>query len=106
MGTRMAPSYAIIFMHYLGTNFLTSYPKQPKIWLRFIDDIFMIWKDGEQQLRWFLEALNNYHPTRKFTHTMDKNEIAFLDTIVYRSPTNRIYTRIYHKPTDQKHYFH
>ena len=39
-------------------------------------------------------------------HTMDKNEIAFLDTIAYRSPTNRIYTRIYHKPTDQKHYLH
>ena len=29
MGTRMAPTYAIIFMHYLETNFLTSYPKQP-----------------------------------------------------------------------------
>ena len=37
---------------------------------------------------------------------MDKNEIAFLDTIVSRSPTNRIYTRIYHKSTDQKHYLH
>ena len=102
----MAPNYAIIFVHYLETNFLTSYPKQPKMWLRFINDVFMILKDGEQQLRRFLEALNNYHPTVKFTHTMDKNEIAFLDTIVYRSPTNRICTRIYHKPTDQKHCLH
>ena len=66
----------------------------------------MIWTDGEQQLRRLLEALNNYHPKIKFTLPMDKNEIAFLDTIVYRSPTNRIYTRIYHKPTDQKHYLH
>ena len=96
MGTRMAPNYAIIFMHYLETNFLTNYPTPPKLWLRFIDDIFMIWKDREQQLRMFLEALNNYHPTIKFTHNMDKKEIAFLDSIVYRSATNRIYTRIYH----------
>ena len=66
----------------------------------------MIWKDGEQQLRMFLEAVNNYHPTIKFTYTVDKSEIAFLDTIVYRSLTNRIYTRIYHKPTDQKQYPH
>ena len=66
----------------------------------------MIWKGGEQQLSMFLEALNNYHPTINFTHTMDKNEIAFLDTIVYRSPANKIYTRIYHKPTDQKQYLH
>ena len=49
MGTRMGSNYAIIFMHYLETNFLTSYPKQPKIWLRFTDDIIMIWKDGEKQ---------------------------------------------------------
>ena len=105
-GTRMAPNYAIIFMHYLETNFLPNYPKQPKTWLRFIDDIFMIWKDGEQQLMKFLEVLNNYHPTIKFTYIMEKNEIAFLDTAVYRSPTNRIYTRIFHTPTDQKHYTH
>ena len=26
MDTRMAPNYAIILMHYLETNFLTSYP--------------------------------------------------------------------------------
>ena len=47
MGTRMAPNYAIIFMHYLETNFLSNYPKQQKTWLRFIDDTFMIWKDAE-----------------------------------------------------------
>ena len=66
----------------------------------------MTWKDGEQELEKFLEALNNHHPTIKFTYTMDENEIAFLDIVVYRSPTNRIYTRIFHKPTDQKHYLH
>ena len=104
MGMRMAPNYAILFIYYLETSFLISYPKQQKIWLRFIDDIFMIWKDGEQQLKMFLEALNNYHPTIKFTQTTDKNEIAFLDTIEYRPPTNRIYTKIYYKPTDQKQY--
>ena len=54
----------------------------------------------------FLQVLNNYHPTIQFTHTLNKNEIAFLDTIVYRSPTHRIYIRIYHKPTDLKQYLH
>ena len=53
IGTRMPPNYANIFMHYWETDFLTSYPNQPKIWLIFIDDIFMIWKDGEQHLRRF-----------------------------------------------------
>ena len=53
LGTRMAPNYAIIFMHFLETNFLSNYPKQPKIWPRFIDDIFMIWKDGKLELEKF-----------------------------------------------------
>ena len=86
IGTRMAPNYAIIFMHYLETNFLSNYPKQPKIWLRFIDDIFMIWKKGKLELDKFLEALDSYHETIKFMHTTDENEIPFLDTVVYRSP--------------------
>ena len=49
----------------------------------------MIWKDGEQKLRRLLEALNNFHLTMKFTYTMEENEIAFLDTVAYRSPTNK-----------------
>ena len=106
MGTRMAPNYAIIFMNYLETNFLSTYPILPSIWLRFIDDVFMIWNYGEQQLKRFLEALNHHHPTTELTHTMNKSEIAFLDTIVYRSPNHRLYTRIYHKPTYQKQYLH
>ena len=106
MGTRMAPNYAITFMHYFETNFLSNYPKQPKIWLRFIDDIYMIWKEGKLELDKFLESLNSYHQTIKFTYTIDENEIPFLDTVVYRSPTNRIHTRIFQKPTDQNYYLH
>ena len=68
VGTRIAPNYAIIIMHYLETNFLTSYPTPPTICLRSIDDIFMIWKDGEQELRMFLEAVNNYHPAIQITY--------------------------------------
>ena len=106
MGTRMAPNYAIIFMHYLETNFLNSYPTPPRVWLRFIDDILMIWKYGEQKLKRLLEALNHHHLTIKITFTMNKNEIAFLDTIIYRSTNHILYTRIYHEPTDLKQYLH
>ena len=43
METRMASNHAIIFMHYLETNFLLNYHKKPKTLLRFIEDIIMIW---------------------------------------------------------------
>lgn len=43
MGTRMAPSYANLFMGKFETEFLNSEQLQPLIWLRYIDDIFFLW---------------------------------------------------------------
>ena len=105
MGTKMAPNYAIIFMHYLEQNLLNATKLKPKTWLRFIDDIFMIWSYGIQELVIFMEILNNQHPTIKFTEYSEK-EISFLDTIVYKTANNKLYTKVYHKPTDNKQYLH
>ena len=113
MGTRMAPNYAIIFMHYLETNFLSNYPKQPKIWLRFIDDIFMIWKEWKLELDKFLETQKSYHQTIKFMHTIDENENLswtqwYIDQLLIESTLessinqlikNIIYTQLNQKKT-------
>ena len=99
MGTRMAPNYAIIFMHYLESNFLETTTRKPKIWLRFIDDIFMIWSHGLQELKNLMDRINNYHPSIKFTYDKHREEILFLDTIVYRARNNKLFTRNYHKPS-------
>ena len=106
MGTRMAPNYAIIFMHYLESNLLNQSTLKPKTWLRFIDDIFMIWSHGIQAITLFMDILNNYHSTIKFTYEYSKQEISFLDTIVYKTENNELFTKAYHKPTDNKQYLH
>ena len=77
MGTRMAPNYAIIFVHYLEINMLNKSTLKPKAWLRFIDDIFMIWSYGIQALTLFMDMLNSHHPTIKFTYEYNKHEIFF-----------------------------
>ena len=46
MGTRMAPSFASLFMGKLEMDFLDSCDKTPLIWLRFLDDILMVWPFG------------------------------------------------------------
>ena len=56
MGTRMAPNYAIIFMHYIEETILNTSPLKPRIWKRFIDDIFMVWQHGKDTLDDFLEV--------------------------------------------------
>ena len=43
MGTKCAPSYAIIFMSKLESEFLATRQLEPLVWWRYIDDIFMIW---------------------------------------------------------------
>ena len=51
MGTMMAPCFASLFMAELEMDFLGSCDLAPLIWLRFLDDMFMVWNHSEQELR-------------------------------------------------------
>ena len=42
IGTTFAPPYAIIFMAYLEERILKDIELQPRIWWKYIDDIFFI----------------------------------------------------------------
>ena len=70
---------------------------KPKTWLRFIDDIY-----GIQALTLFMDMLNSHHPTIKFIYEYNQKEIPFLDTVVCKTENNELFTRAYHKPTDDK----
>ena len=61
MGTKMAPSFANLFLGYFEVNALENAPFQPHTWLRYIDDIFMIWTEGLDNLKIFIDYLNNIH---------------------------------------------
>ena len=67
IGTSPA-NYANLFMARFETKTLENWPLKPIIWLRFIDDIFMIWTHGENKLLEFIKYLNSIHPSIKFTH--------------------------------------
>ena len=82
IGTKMAPPYAIIYLGYLEENILRDSELKPLAWWRYIDDIFMLWQHGEKELKKFLDALNCYHPTIKFTAEYSRDKINFLDVEV------------------------
>ena len=65
-----------------------------------------IWPHGIQSLKQLMNMLNSYHSTIKFTYDYHKHEIPFLDTIVYKREGNQLFTRDYHKPTDNKQHLH
>ena len=63
----MVPPYAMIFFADLEERFFSDCDISLLVWCRYIDDIFMLWQDGKKELEKFLEILDSYHPTIKFT---------------------------------------
>ena len=59
MGTICAPFYANIFMASFESKFIFPTKKEKvRKFLRFIDDLFMIWTDTEEELLKFINELN------------------------------------------------
>ena len=65
----------------------------------------MLWHHGEKALKKFLEILNFYHPTIKFTANYSWEKICFLDVEVIKKG-NQLVTDLYIKPTDTQQYLH
>ena len=78
MGTKMATSYANIFMADLEERLLLSSLKQYLSWFRFIDDVDMKWIHSDKELDEFFEHANSIHPSIKFTHEVSKTKCLSL----------------------------
>ena len=105
IGTKFAPPYACIFMDFIETEFLKTQAKKPWLWKRFIDDIFFIWTDSEENLNKFLKDLNEFHPNLRFTYEKSKEKINFLDLVI-KLADGKIVTDLYCKSTDTHQYLH
>ena len=104
MGTKLAPSFANLFMGHFEDKFIYSYPLQPFIWKRFIDDIFFVLTYGQEELDKFVNYLNHCHETIKFTLETSCLKINFLDITIIKQTDGRIGTNLYCKPTDSHNY--
>ena len=82
MGTRMAPSYANIFMGKLETQLLEGDTDRPTVWWRYLDDVFIIWPHGKGCFKRFVEQINNMHPTIKFSANWLYKSVLSLDVKV------------------------
>ena len=104
-GTKMAPISAIIFMNFLEEDMLSNSLLKPLVWWCYIDDIFMMWEHGLEELKNFLETLNCYHPTINFTAEYSRAKVNFLDVTVTKKG-NQLVIDLYVKPTDKHQYLH
>ena len=108
MGTRAAPNFANVYMGRLEEQLVyrTVWFDYITDWVRFIDDIFLIWNGHNDSLAEFIEYLNGVVPSIKFTHEVSHYSVNFLDTKVIKDTRGNISTDVYQKPTDTHPYLH
>jgi Reverse transcriptase (RNA-dependent DNA polymerase) len=105
MGSPLSPVVANLFMADFETKALESAPLKPSCWWRYVDDIFVIWQHGKDELLRFLEHLNNQHSKIQFTMEVEVNgQLPFLDVLVKKKPNSTLSHTVYRKPTHTNRY--
>ena len=103
MGSPLGPTLANFFLAHLENQWLCNSNSSisiPHFYTRYVDDIFCIFKNGND-FNDFLSLLNNTHPNLKFTFVKGSSSLPFLDVLV-TLPTNseeKIQTSVFRKPT-------
>jgi len=116
MGTSMAVNFANCFMSIFETQMLqeyaSTYGHQPALWLRYIDDVFFVWKGTKASLDNFINFCDNYSTAKgmasniHFTSSYSTKSVNFLDVTVKQETDGRLSTNIYSKPTAAHQYLH
>ena len=71
IGTKCVPSYA----YCIGTEFLEIQRDKPFCWVRYTDDIFFIWTDGQEKLKLLLKDFHKFHLDLKITSASSEEKL-------------------------------
>ncbi|XP_046383788.1 uncharacterized protein LOC124154233 [Ischnura elegans] len=105
MGSPLSPVVANLFMERFEAEAINTYGKKPKIWLRYVDDTFIIWPHGTEGLDRFLNHLNSRHQNIRFTMEKERDgKLPFLDVMVRRKGDGSLRHAIYRKTTHTNRY--
>ena len=104
MGSPISPLIVNLYVEEFEVKTFSTYPHPPSLWLRFVDDTFVITKLEHSQP--ILHHINNQDPHIQFTVEQPKQQgsLLFLDTLVTIEPDNTFSTTVYRKPTHTDQY--
>jgi hypothetical protein len=93
-------------MEHFEKQVISSAAKKPTRWYRYVDDTFVVWPHGKDELQTFLKHLNSIHQNIAFTMEVEKQgTLPFLDVLVKR-PDGSLGHSVYRKPTHTYLYLH
>ena len=85
MGSPLSPVLANIYMEYSEEMALRSTSLKPSLWLRYVDDTFILWPHPED-VHILLDHVNSIRPSIQFTIEKEQdNKLPFLDVLVTRT---------------------
>ena len=107
MGSPLSPIIANLFMENFKQNALSTAHSKPEWWLRYVDDTFIIWAHGREELVNFVDHLNKQSNSIKFTMEMEENNsLPFLDTLIIRKQDGGISHKVHRNKTHTEQYLH
>jgi hypothetical protein len=106
MGKSPSPVVSNILMEHFEEIALDTADRKPAKWLRYVDDIFVVWLHGLAKLQQFLDHIKSVRPTTKFTMEDEANNtLPFFDVLVMKRGA-KLTTKVYRKSTHTDHYLH
>ena len=110
MGSPLSPILAKLCMEFFEKKYIETLPEdvKPKFWVRYVDDIFIIYQGSDEMLNSLLDIVNNLLPSIKFTvEHEDGGTLPFLDVLVIHDSTTSSFSfKVYRKATNKENYIH
>jgi hypothetical protein len=107
MGSPLALVIANFYMENFEKQAISSAAKKPTRWYRYVDDTFVVWPHGRDELQRFLKHLNSIHQNIAFTMEVEQQgTLPFLDVLVKRGPNGSLGHSVYRKPMHTDLYLH
>jgi hypothetical protein len=100
MGNNASVACATIFMNFIEKQILKEAGDFIKLWVRYIDDVFCIYRDISSDA--LLEICNDIYPEISFTVECASPSLPFLDLLLEREGDNLSYS-LYSKQSHSNH---
>ena len=103
MGWPLSPVLVNIYMEYFREMALGSTSLKPSMWLKYVDDTFILWPHQED-IQTLLDHVYSIRPSIQFTIEKEQDKkLPFLDVLVTRTEQG-FRSSVYCKPTFTRQY--